>query len=61
VFETLWLAVGLMLILEGLMPMIAPARWRTLFDKLLKLEEGQIRFFGMSMVLTGLLLFGLVS
>ncbi|PUE52930.1 DUF2065 domain-containing protein [Limnohabitans parvus] len=59
--ETLLLAVGLMLILEGLMPMIAPSRWRSLFEQLLKLEEGQIRFFGMFMVIAGLLLFWLVS
>jgi uncharacterized protein len=59
--ETLLLAVGLMLILEGLMPMIAPSRWRSLFEQLLKLEEGQIRFFGMFMVISGLLLFWLVS
>ncbi len=50
-----------MLILEGLMPMMAPDRWRRLFEQILKLEEGQIRFFGMFMVLTGLLLFWLVS
>lgn len=59
--ETLLLAAGLMLILEGLMPMVAPDRWRRLFEQILKLEEGQIRFFGMFMVLTGLLLFWLVS
>ncbi|MBP6276919.1 MAG: DUF2065 domain-containing protein [Limnohabitans sp.] len=59
--ETLLFAVGLMLILEGLMPMVAPDRWRRLFEQILKLEEGQIRFFGMFMVLTGLLLFWLVS
>jgi uncharacterized protein YjeT (DUF2065 family) len=41
--------------------MMAPDRWRRLFEQLLKLEEGQIRFFGMFMVLTGLLLFWLVS
>jgi len=59
--ETLLLAVGLMLILEGLMPMMAPDRWRRLFEQILKLEEGQIRFFGMFMVLSGLVLFWLVS
>ena len=55
------MALGLMLILEGLMPMIAPSQWRNLFEKLLKLEEGQIRFFGMFMVLSGLVMFWLVS
>ncbi|WP_100171377.1 DUF2065 domain-containing protein [Limnohabitans sp. 15K] len=59
--ETLLMALGLMLILEGLMPMIAPSQWRSLFEKLLKLEEGQIRFFGMFMVLSGLVMFWLVS
>jgi len=51
----------MMLILEGLMPMLAPSQWRRWFEQLLQLEEGQIRFFGMFMVLAGLLLFWLVS
>ena len=55
------MALGLMLILEGLMPMVSPIRWRSLFERLLKLEEGQIRFFGMAMVIIGLLLFWFVS
>jgi uncharacterized protein YjeT (DUF2065 family) len=59
--QTLLLALGLMLILEGLMPMLAPRRWRQLFEQLLQLQDGQIRFFGMAMVVTGLLLFWWVS
>jgi hypothetical protein len=59
--DTLLMALGLMLILEGLLPMVSPLRWRGLFEQLLKLEDGQIRFFGMAMVITGLLLFWLVS
>ena len=55
------LALGLMLILEGLMPMVSPWKWRRLFEQLLQLEDGQIRFFGMAMVIAGLLLFWLVS
>ena len=55
------MAFGLMLIVEGLMPMLSPLRWRSLFEQLLQLEDGQIRFFGMAMVITGLLLFWLVS
>ena len=50
-----------MLILEGLMPMVSPSNWRRLFEQLLQLEDGQIRFFGMAMVITGLLLFWFVS
>ncbi|MBP6220229.1 DUF2065 domain-containing protein [Limnohabitans sp.] len=59
--ETLLLALGVMLILEGLMPMVSPLRWRRLFEQLLQLEDGQIRFFGLFMVVSGLLLFWLVS
>jgi len=55
------MAFGLMLIVEGLMPMVSPPRWRTLFEQLLKLDDGQIRFFGMALVMGGLLLFWLVS
>ena len=55
--DTLLLALGLMLILEGLMPMLYPHRWRRLFEQLLQLEDGQIRFFGVFMVLLGLALF----
>lgn len=43
-----------MLILEGLLPMISPRKWRRLFEQMLRLEEGQIRFFGMLMVVLGL-------
>jgi uncharacterized protein YjeT (DUF2065 family) len=50
------LALGLMLVLEGLLPMLAPARWRRLFAQLLQLQDGQIRFFGLWMVLAGLAL-----
>jgi uncharacterized protein YjeT (DUF2065 family) len=59
--DTLLLALGLVLILEGLMPMLSPGGWRQLFEKILKLDDGQIRFFGMLMVLLGLLLFWLAA
>lgn len=53
-----WLALGLMLVFEGLMPMLAPTRWRRLFEQLLQLQDGQIRFFGVFMVLVGLAIVG---
>jgi uncharacterized protein YjeT (DUF2065 family) len=51
---SLLLALGLMLILEGLMPMVLPRLWKSLFEQMLKMEEGQIRFFGMLMVIAGM-------
>ena len=52
--DTLLTALGLVLILEGLLPMISPRKWRSLFEQMLQLQEGQIRFFGMLMVVFGL-------
>lgn len=59
--DTLLLALGLMLIVEGLLPMVSPRLWRSLFEKMLLLQEGQIRFFGMFMVVFGLLVIWLLA
>ena len=59
--DTLLMALGLMLILEGLLPMISPRSWRSLFEQMLQLQEGQIRFFGMIMVVFGLLVVWLLA
>ena len=55
------LALALMLIIEGLLPMLSPARWRQLFEQLLQLEDGQIRFFGVCSAAAGLILLLWVS
>ncbi|MCC7060124.1 MAG: DUF2065 domain-containing protein [Burkholderiaceae bacterium] len=52
-----WLrAIGLVLVLEGLMPMLAPARWRELFQQIARLRDGQIRFVGFGSALIGVAL-----
>ena len=51
-----WLALGLVLILEGLMPMLSPGVWRNTFQNILKLHDGQLRFIGLCSVLIGLVL-----
>ena len=58
---SLGLAVALVLVLEGLMPFIAPARWRDMFRRLLELSDGQIRFFGLTSIAIGLVLLLLLS
>jgi uncharacterized protein YjeT (DUF2065 family) len=49
-------ALALVLIFEGLLPLISPTRWREMFSQLLQLEDGQIRFFGLTTVLLGFFL-----
>lgn len=59
--ETFWAALALALVLEGLLPLLAPGGWRSTFQKLLQLRDGQLRFFGLCSVLLGLALLWLVS
>ena len=51
---SLGLALALMLVLEGLMPFVAPATWRDMFRRMLELSDGQIRFIGLALILSGL-------
>lgn len=53
---TLLLAFGLMLILEGLMPLLAPKAWRQTFERMTALKDGQLRFVGLASMLAGLVL-----
>ena len=55
------LAVALMLVFEGLMPLVAPKAWREMFARLGELTDGQLRFFGLIAVASGALLFWLQS
>lgn len=55
-WPTLLMAFGLMLVLEGLLPFIAPRTWRETFRRITELADGQIRFFGLSSMIVGLLL-----
>lgn len=57
--ELLIAAVALMLVFEGLLPFISPARWRELFARVQSLSDGQLRFMGLSSIVCGVLLFAL--
>lgn len=48
-------ALALVLVIEGLMPVISPSRWREVFSRVLAMSDGQIRFIGLVSVLLGLL------
>lgn len=50
-----WAALALVLVIEGLFPLISPQGWRRMFAQLLRLEDGQIRFFGLCSIGIGLL------
>jgi len=51
--STLSTAFALMLVIEGLLPLVAPTLWRDTFRRLTELKDGQLRFVGMGAVLLG--------
>ena len=54
--DVLVTALALFLIAEGLLPLLAPRAWKDAFTRLLQLQDGQLRFFGLIAVAVGLLL-----
>lgn len=52
---TIWLALACVLVIEGLLPFLSPSGWRRMFEQVLKMSDGQIRFFGLCSILAGLL------
>jgi uncharacterized protein len=59
--NTLLSALALMLVVEGLMPLIAPAAWREAFRRVVGLRDGQIRFIGAAAIAGGFMLYFLAS
>jgi uncharacterized protein YjeT (DUF2065 family) len=50
----LWVAVGLMLVLEGILYALAPNAMRRMLDAVLRQPEHTIRFTGLAAALAGL-------
>ena len=48
--------LALMLVFEGLLPFLSPGTWRQIFERATQLTDGQIRFFGLSSMIIGVLL-----
>ena len=53
--STLLLAFALMLVLEGLLPFVAPRVWRDVFRRATEMADGQIRFIGLTSMLVGVI------
>ena len=52
-----WLAaIGLLLVIEGILPFAAPAVWRDGFRRILELRDGQLRFIGAASIVGGVFL-----
>ena len=47
-------ALGLMLVVEGLLPVLDPPAWKRVFERAVQLRDGQLRFLGLGSVVSGL-------
>lgn len=59
--DMLPMAVALMLVIEGLVPFLAPDVWRSAFRRMLEFTNGQIRFVGLVSMLCGIALLTVVQ
>jgi hypothetical protein len=58
--STLLLAFALMLVIEGLMPFAAPRVWRETFRRVTEMNDGQVRFIGLTSMLIGVVIMAIV-
>ena len=54
--DSLWTAFALVLVIEGLLPFLSPASWRRVFKQMVQLRDGQIRFFALLCILSGIVM-----
>jgi uncharacterized protein YjeT (DUF2065 family) len=53
--EAFLAACALVLVLEGILPLIAPRIWRDAFRRLTDLSDGQLRFIGLISIGVGVI------
>jgi uncharacterized protein YjeT (DUF2065 family) len=54
-------ALGMVLLIEGLMPLAFPAGWRAAMQRMASLQDGQLRFMGLVATVAGLLLLAIAG
>lgn len=60
-WDDLLRALALVMVIEGLMPFLAPGQWRNMLVKVVTLDSRSLRIFGAVMIGTGALLLQLFS
>ena len=59
-FDLVLSGIGVMLVAEGLLPFFAPGAWRAAFERVLQMNDGQIRFLGLASLASGALLLWMI-
>jgi len=55
-WSDLFAAIALYLVIEGLLPFANPSGWRRSFSLISRLSDSQLRAFGLSVMVSGLVL-----
>ncbi|MFZ5466873.1 MAG: DUF2065 domain-containing protein [Pseudomonadota bacterium] len=58
--DDLWAALALVLVLEGLLPLISPRVYRQSVEQLAALPDRTLRLVAMGIIMLGLVLLGIV-
>lgn len=58
--STVWMALGLVLVLEGIGPMLFPQAWRRMIVAISQLSDGILRRYGGGLVVAGGVLYYLL-
>ena len=60
--QTAWffLSVGLLFVIEGLLPSISPQKWKDMLSKISNANDKKIRIFGLSSMLFGAIIIAVV-
>jgi len=59
--DAIWIALALLLVLEGLMPAINPGGWRRMFEQIMRLSDQHIRTIGLVSMVLGLIFLWLIQ
>lgn len=58
---TIWMALALVLVLEGLGPMLLPRIWRRMISSMTQLPDTLLRRFGGGLVVAGTVIYYMIS
>jgi len=59
-WEELWIAFALILVIEGIMPFLNPAGWRKTLRTVSEMDDKNLRIIGLSSMVFGVILLYLV-
>jgi len=59
--QELLVAACLVLVLEGMLPFLAPNKWRAMLANMLSLSDSSIRRIGLASMITGVILLYIVN